>query len=144
MDLFGQAFDRLPPGDRVDAEICNEIVYICPGDIPWPYPKLGTVSRYDAGGDGFINLCWQQCPVCRKYGIDVLGKPFCKECLERVRRATVFEIEAARLHLPAGQAHLPESLRETSDAMVNLDFFRSGHKSDSLQLAYGEARAARF
>jgi hypothetical protein len=69
----------------------------------------------------------------------------CKECLERVRRATAFEIEAAQLHLPTRQAHLPtQSLRKTSDAIVNLDFFRSGHKRDSLQLAYAEARAARF
>jgi hypothetical protein len=143
LDLFGQALDRRPAGDPTD-DLFTEIMCICPGDIPWPYPKVGTLSSYDSAVEHF-NLCWQQCPVCRKLGIDVLGEPYCKRCLERVRKATAFEIEAAQLNLPTRQASLSnEPLHKASSAIVNTDFFRSGHKSDSLQLAYAEARAARF
>jgi hypothetical protein len=120
-------------------------VYIFSGDIPYPYPREGNAIE---GGDALETAprpyCWQQCPICRKLGIGILGEPFCAECLERLRNAVGFEAEVVRIGYPAEPDALSEAARKVGLAAVNADLFRFGHKSDSLQLAYAEARAARF
>jgi hypothetical protein len=121
-------------------------VYIFWGDIPWPYPSQGHAIPGDLvfHEAGSLPYCWQQCPVCRKLEIWIMGEPFCGECLERLRNAVSFEAEAVRIGHPPELDVLSEVACEVGRAVVNEDLFRSGHKSRSLQSAYAKARAARF
>lgn len=120
-------------------------VYIFSGEIPWPYPNKGNAIAGDNVCEATHRpYCWQQCLVCRKLGIGVMGEPFCWECLERLRNAVSFEAEAVRVGDSGSAASPSEAARKVGLAVVNADLFRSGHKSSSLQHAYSEARAARF
>ena len=133
--------------DEVDELNDFHSVYVFWGDIPWPYPSKGNaIAAPDIIDAGFYRqrYCWQQCPVCRRLGIGVMGEPFCAECLERLRNAVSFEAEVTRIGHPAEPEALSEAARKVGIAVVNEDVFRSAHRSASLQLAYAEARGARF
>jgi hypothetical protein len=145
VDVFGADYKDIPDDGVMDYND-DHSVYIFSGDIPWPYPSKGNaIAPSDFYGDfAHRRYCWQQCPVCRKLGIGIMGEPFCAECLERLRNAVSFEAEVVRLGNPAEPDALSEAARKVGLAVVNADLFRSAHKSDSLQLAYAEARGARF
>ena len=146
LDVFWDDFKDIPE-DEVDDFNDFHSVYIFSGDIPWPYPSKGNaIEASDLIDPDFYprRYCWQQCPVCRKLGIGVMGEPFCAGCLEKLRNAVSFEAEVLRMRHPAEPNALSEAAGEVGSRLVNTELFRSGHKSDNLQLAYAEARGARF
>ena len=145
LDAWWADFKDIPE-DEVDDFNDFHSVYIFSGDIPWPYPSKGNaIAPSDFYGDfAHRRYCWQQCLVCCKLGIGVMGEPFCAGCLEKLRNAVSFEAEVLRMRHPAEPNALSEAAGEVGRRLVNTELFRSGHKSDNLQLAYAEARGARF
>ena len=135
------------PYDELDDFNDVHSVYIFSGDIPWPNPSRGNAIAASALIDPDVTprrYCWQQCLVCCKLGIGVMGEPFCAECLERLRNAVSFEAEVVRLGRTTEPEALSEAARKVGIAVVNEDVFRSAHRSHSLQEAYSAARSARF
>ncbi len=74
-------------------DLINGGVYVFYGDIPWPYPERGNAVGYGVGGAtsggtvfgperlyAWLGLCWQQCRLCLKIGIDSLGATYCRGC----------------------------------------------------------------
>ena len=85
---------------------------------------------------GWLNLCWQECPLCSKIDIGWIGEAYCRECHDNI----------ARLIWEYLDEHLDTSRRKiaATRGIINEEFFASGHKSVSLQNAYKAAKSARF
>ncbi len=130
-----------------DPEISQQRLYIVYGNIPWPYPKAGQIVGYavceqvgrdpdeEDGWGGLWGLCWQQCPVCERFGIGRLNRVFCREC----PRALVDEL-AGKISERGNWLGAEELARD----LLNLAPLRSGHTSANLRRAYKAARSARF
>jgi hypothetical protein len=146
LDVWWADFKDIPD-DEVDEFNDFQSVYIFSGDMPWPYPSKGNaIAASDLLDTDFYprRYCWQQCPVCRKLGIGIMGEPFCAGCLERLRNAVSFEAEVVRMVHPAEPNALSEAAGEVGRRLVNTELFRSGQKSPRLQEAYKAAKSARF
>lgn len=140
------AFDD--PED-LDTSIENsEPVYILYGNIPYPYPKKGNMIGYGVNLDfdldldpedmygGISGLCWQQCPVCGRFGIGPINEAFCKWCLTAIAN----DVEERICKLGAW----PWDAEELSRSLLTPAPFKEGHKSLELKKAYTAARSARF
>ncbi len=86
---------------------------------------------------GQLKLCWQECPLCSKVGVGVLGEPYCRSCHDRVAGHIWTHLAEYRGVRGAGRT-------EATKGLLNSGFFASGHKSPKLQEAYSAARSARF
>ncbi len=77
--------------DKAFSDLLNGGVYVFYGNIPWPFPERGNAVGYGveaSGGVRFgpkrlyacLGLCWQQCRLCLKIGINSIGETYCTYC----------------------------------------------------------------
>jgi len=83
----------------------NSGVYVFYGDIPWPFPERGNAVGYGIRASGplgaerlwaRLRLCWQQCRLCSKIGIDSLGGAYCTNCKFELEKAIYSRTRTAR------------------------------------------------
>ncbi len=130
-----------------DPEISQQRLFIVYGDIPHPFPAKGNAIGYavseqvgrdpseeDAWG-GLWGLCWQQCPVCERFGIGRINTVFCRECPK-----ALVEHLAARI---SGRGNWLGADKLARD-LLKVAPLRSGHASALLRRAYKAARSTRF
>ncbi len=86
---------------------------------------------------GQLNLCWQECPLCLKIGVGMIGAPYCRACHDHMANHI-------RTHLAEYRGTSGAGRTKATRGSMNPEFFASGHKSPKLQGAYNAARSARF
>jgi hypothetical protein len=134
-------------------------MFIFYGDIPWPFPERGNAVGYGAtcgmGGIRYglkklyahLGLCWQQCRLCSKVGINSFGNTYCRDCKSALETA-IYPTIYSRTGTAEENGEDPLTLAKKQNSLVqevlNLDFFTNGHKTPALQNAYEAARSARF
>jgi hypothetical protein len=113
---------------------------------------------------GSLRLCWQECPLCLKIGIEKIGAPFCQSCHRKVAGHIRNHLASYPVISEAGPQDTsnlvmrniawtfdeddpnPTSIKamELTKDLMNPEFFASGHKSPRLQKAYSAARSAQW